>query len=444
MTAGQRHFIVLDLNHGGLLISSKLVDHGYRVTAVDVYGTLPKEAFSDLPAEVEVVSKPPLPDKNAIIIAPVHLDPSYPVLAKARSQGNTICSHHTITGQILHEKGIFSQAKVIEITGVKAKTSTATLLARILSFKEKVILHTTRGVEYLSENQHLMLHKGLSITPASILEVVNIVKGQEIDPSVYVLEESLGTTGMGQMGILTTLTPDYRIASDSKWASEAKWQIMQHPVVVMNQQDTSLIKNNAKTEIITFTNGNQKANLISRISGETINIISDGNNIECKLQPGYNPEEYAIAFASSACAGLQAGADPHDIKRTFEGFSGVKGRMRLTEFRQRRLIDNSSSGLDIDSARAAIEMGLAKSAKNVLIIGEHAAQVCEGFPPENVQILLSEYKPFLDHVILIGKRMENLSSQNTIHRKNLQEGLECALSLTDSGDTIISCVKCFR
>ncbi|KXS41550.1 MAG: Mur ligase middle domain protein [Methanohalophilus sp. T328-1] len=391
-----------------------------------------------------MVSKPPLPDKNAIIIAPVHLDPSYPVLAKARSQGNTICSHHTITGQILHEKGIFSQAKVIEITGVKAKTSTATLLARILSFKEKVILHTTRGVEYLSENQHLMLHKGLSITPASILEVVNIVKGQEIDPSVYVLEESLGTTGMGQMGILTTLTPDYRIASDSKWASEAKWQIMQHPVVVMNQQDTSLIKNNAKTEIITFTNGNQKANLISRISGETINIISDGNNIECKLQPGYNPEEYAIAFASSACAGLQAGADPHDIKRTFEGFSGVKGRMRLTEFRQRRLIDNSSSGLDIDSARAAIEMGLAKSAKNVLIIGEHAAQVCEGFPPENVQILLSEYKPFLDHVILIGKRMENLSSQNTIHRKNLQEGLECALSLTDSGDTIISCVKCFR
>ncbi|RSD33948.1 MAG: Mur ligase middle domain protein [Methanohalophilus sp.] len=115
MTAGQRHFIVLDLNHGGLLISSKLVDHGYRVTAVDVYGTLPKEAFSDLPAEVEVVSKPPLPDKNAIIIAPVHLDPSYPVLAKARSQGNTICSHHTITGQILHEKGIFSQAKSCSI-----------------------------------------------------------------------------------------------------------------------------------------------------------------------------------------------------------------------------------------------------------------------------------------------------------------------------------------
>ncbi|WP_129598912.1 hypothetical protein [Methanohalophilus profundi] len=137
MTAGQRHFIVLDLNHGGLLISNKLAGHGYRVTAVDVYGTLPKEAFSDLPAEVEVVSKPPLPDKNTIIITPVHLDPNYPVLAKARSQGNTIYSHHYITGQILHEKGIFSQTKVIEITGVKAKTSTATLLARILSFKEK-------------------------------------------------------------------------------------------------------------------------------------------------------------------------------------------------------------------------------------------------------------------------------------------------------------------
>jgi UDP-N-acetylmuramyl pentapeptide synthase len=444
MTAGQRHFIVLDLNHGGLLISSKLAGHGYRVTAVDVYGTLPKEAFSDLPAEVEVVSKPPLPDKNAIIIAPVHLDPSYPVIAKARSQGNTIYSHHAITGQTLHEEGIFDQAKVIEITGVKAKTSTATLLARILSFKEKVILHTTRGIEYLSEKQHIMLHKGLSITPASILEVVNIVKGQEIDPSVYVLEESLGTTGMGEMGILTTLTPDYRIASDSKWASEAKMQIMNHPVVIMNHQDTRLIENNTKTEIITFANGDQKAGLISRISGKTIYIISDGKIIDCKLQPGYNPEEYAIAFAASACAGLQAGADPADIQKTFERFSGLEGRMQRVEFQQRRLIDNSNSGLDIDSARSAIEMGLDKSAKNVLIIGEHAAQVCEGFPAQNVQILLSEYKPFLDHVILIGKRMENLSSQNIIHRKNLQEGLECALSLTDSGDTIISCVKCFR
>ncbi|MFW5987141.1 MAG: coenzyme F430 synthase [Methanohalophilus sp.] len=442
MTAGKRHFIVLDLNHGGLLISSKLAGHGYRVTAVDVYGTLPKEAFSDMPAEVEVVNKPPLPAKNAIIVTPVHLDPSYPVLEKARSQGNTICSHHAITGQILREEGIFDQAKVIEITGVKAKTSTATLLARILSFKEKVILHTTRGIEYLSENQHLILHKGLSITPASILEVVNIVKEQGIDPSVYVLEESLGTTGMGEIGILTTLAPDYRIASNSKWASEAKMQIMQHPVVVMNHQDTRIINNSAKKETITFVSDDQNADLISRISGEIIKIIYNGNTIECKLQSGYNPEEYAIAFAASACAGLQAGADPDDIQKTFEGFSGLEGRMRTTEFQQRRLIDNSSSGLDIDSARAAIEMGLDKSAKNVLIIGEHSAQVCEGFPPQNVQILLSEYKQFLDHVILIGKRMENLSS--IIHRKNLQEGLECALSLTDSGDTIISCVKCFR
>jgi len=444
MTAGQRHFIVLDLNHGGLLISSKLAGHGYSVTAVDVYGTLPPKKISDLPAGVEVVSKPPLPDKNAIIITPVHLDPNYPVLTKARSQGNTIYSHHYITGWILREEGIFSQAKVIEITGVKAKTSTATLLARILSFKEEVILHTTRGIEYLSENQHIMLHKGLSITPASILEVVNIVREQEIEPSVYVLEESLGTTGMGEMGILTTLTPDYRIASNSKWASEAKWKIMQHPVVIMNHQDTSLIENNTKTEIITFANGNQNADLISRISKKTISITYDEKNIDCKLQPGYNPEEYAIAFAASACAGLRAGADPHDIQRTFEGFSGLEGRMQRVEFQQRRLIDNSSSGLDIDSARSAIEMGLNKSAKNVLIIGEHAAQVCEGFAPENVQILLSEYRQFLDHVILIGKRMENLSSQNIIHRKNLQEGLECALSLTDSGDTIISCVKCFR
>ncbi|ADE36909.1 coenzyme F430 synthase [Methanohalophilus mahii] len=444
MTAGQRHFIVLDLNHGGLLISSKLAGHGYRVTAVDVYGTLPKEAFSDLPAGIEVVSKPPLPAKNAIIVTPVHLDPAYPVLEKARTQGNTIYSHHAITGQILREEGIFDQAKVIEITGVKAKTSTVTLLARILALKEKVILHTTRGIEYLSENQHIMLHKGLSITPASILEVINIVKGQEIDPSVYVLEESLGTTGIGEIGIFTTLTPDYRIASNSKWASEAKMQIMSHLVVIMNHQDTRLIENNRNTEIITFASDNQKADLISRISGENISIISDGKTIECKLQHGYNPEEYAIAFAASACAGLQAGADPDDIRKTFEEFRGIEGRMRLTKFRQRRLIDNSSSGLNIDSARSAIEMGLDKSAKNVLIIGEHAAQVCEGFPPQNVQILLSEYKQFLDHVILIGKRMENLSSQNIIHRKNLQEGLECALSLTDSGDTIISCVKCFR
>ncbi|WP_129598910.1 hypothetical protein [Methanohalophilus profundi] len=147
-----------------------------------------------------------------------------------------------------------------------------------------------------------MLHKGLSITPASILEVINIVKEQEIDPSVYVLEESLGTTGTGEMGILTTLTPDYRIASDSKWASEAKWQIMNHPVVIMNHQDTSLIEDNTKTEIITFASGNQNADLISgypeklsvsylmgKPSTANSNQVTILKNIQLLLPPAHVP-----------------------------------------------------------------------------------------------------------------------------------------------------------
>jgi len=138
---------VLDLTHGGAVIARKLKKIAGSVTGVDVYRTLDPESLNELETEGIKTSKQPLdPSDFDIIIAPVHLDPGYPMLVGAVTQNIPIISHHQAVGQILSTYDMVNKI-LIELTGTKAKTSTAILLADILSAKKKVISHTSRGLE---------------------------------------------------------------------------------------------------------------------------------------------------------------------------------------------------------------------------------------------------------------------------------------------------------
>ncbi|MBU4077692.1 MAG: coenzyme F430 synthase, partial [Euryarchaeota archaeon] len=86
---------VLDLTHGGAVIARKLKNIAASVTGVDVYKTLSSEELQALETEGIRTSQVPI---NAcdfdILIAPVHLDPGYPMLAEAEKNNIPVISHH--------------------------------------------------------------------------------------------------------------------------------------------------------------------------------------------------------------------------------------------------------------------------------------------------------------------------------------------------------------
>lgn len=165
--------VVLDLNHGGFVLARKLKKITGSVAAVDVYRKQNHELLDELEKEGIKTSWEPLKASNFdFIVAPVHLDTNYPMLADAAANNIPVLSHHQAVGEILSGYNLKNKT-LIELTGTKAKTSTALLLADILSRGRKVISHTSRGLE--DWGTRTIIKKGLSITPASILTALDTV-----------------------------------------------------------------------------------------------------------------------------------------------------------------------------------------------------------------------------------------------------------------------------
>jgi UDP-N-acetylmuramyl pentapeptide synthase len=143
---------VLDLTHGGAVIARKLKTITGAVTAIDVYRTMSPELLAELEIEGVKTSLEPLKASDFdMIVAPVHLDANYPMLLDAAVNKIPVLSHHQAVGHILSGYDLQNKT-IIELTGTKAKTSTALLLADILSREKKVISHTSRGLEEWSNN----------------------------------------------------------------------------------------------------------------------------------------------------------------------------------------------------------------------------------------------------------------------------------------------------
>ncbi len=275
----RKKFAVLDLTHGGIPIVKSLAAAGNEVSGIDVYGTVKPETLLELEEKYGIhCSKNPLPASGFdIIVAPVHLDPAYPMLVEARAQKKGILSHHEIVGEILKNDSRLSGIKTVEVTGVKAKTSTSSLLADMLSRHFEVVLHTSRGLEYWKAGISSLIYRGLSITPGSILVAVEKVFEAGLRPDFFIFEISIGGTGTADLGILTTLSPDYGIANNTALASEAKLQL----VKLAKAGSTLLINVGAKkahkaaktdkVKVLTFKD--PFSDQLSRISDQTADFV---------------------------------------------------------------------------------------------------------------------------------------------------------------------------
>jgi UDP-N-acetylmuramyl pentapeptide synthase len=446
---------VLDLTHGGAVIARKLTKIAASVTGVDVYKTLSHEELEALEHEGIRISQMPLnASEFDILIAPFHLDPCYPMLAEAANENIPVVSHHAAVREIL--RGSLKGSTVIEITGTKAKTSTSILLAEILSKNKKVISHTSRGFEDWSKRH--IIQNGLSITPASILRAVDVVEETGIKPDVFIFEISLGGTGSADIGVITTIAEDYKIANNTKLASEAKRRMILDAkpgsMLVINYDALRFF--GACRRDVCIISFSDSVNAAANVYYE--NIGSDGGTIAYYIggrkgkitligTQDYDPISYKTAFVCAVAIALAMDIEPDQIERSLQEFKGAEGRMRKIFLAGRRFIDNSNSGMDIKSAEKALDYAKSEKGRIVMVLGEEAKEVCEGLDPSGVEQFIEKHLDEIYSLVLVGERMKPLASKNInkiYHAGNLSEGIEFAQQFTREKDIIISCVKCFR
>jgi coenzyme F430 synthetase len=473
----QKKLAVLDLTHGGIPIAKKLAALKNDVIGVDVYGTVDSRILSELENKHGIKClKVSLPvSEFDFIVAPVHLDPTYPMLAEAGAQGKIILSHHEIVGKILRDDQRLLGTKTIEVTGVKAKTSTSSLLADMLSRKFVVVLHTSRGLEVWERGISSLISQGLSITPGSILVAVEKVFEAGIRPEVFIFEISIGGTGTADLGILTTTTPDYGIANNTALASEAKLQLVRNAkpgsILLLNSgaEKALAAAKKSQAKILTFKDPfntefiekpDETADYILETSyrnilssgsqGSVLHFMHRGDELfSASLLSGYNDSAYRTAFTAASAAALELGVEREAVVAVLEEFRGLSGRMQERELNGVALIDNSNSGMDILSAEKALEYALLKKKDEkkkgiILVLGEEASQVCEGLPPVLVQGFVDKLGTKCKQIILVGERMKTIVAKNAFYADNLPEGLSVASKLAGKDELIISSVKCFR
>ncbi|AKB19450.1 coenzyme F430 synthase [Methanosarcina sp. WWM596] len=488
----RKKLAVLDLTHGGIPIAKKLAALGNDVSGVDVYGTVDQALLGELEDKYGIrCSKSPLPvSKLDLLIAPVHLDPAYPMLSQARSEGKIVLSHHEATGKILQDDPELSGIRIVEITGVKAKTSTASLLADMLSRRFEVVLHTSRGLEAWKDGVPFLIYRGLSITPGSILTAIEKSLEAGIKPELFIFEISIGGTGAADLGILTTLSPDYGIANNTSLASDAKLQLIlkaksgstlllnagaekalvaakgsrakiltfKDPFYAESQVKTSEVPDfvleteagTAKSSAIPESSTPKEQAITPEASGSALHFLHRGEELfTASLRPGYNSLAYRTAFVAASAAALELGVERKAVVSVLEEFRGLSGRMQEKELNGTSLVDNSNSGMDILSAEKALEYALLKKKDEkkrsiILVLGEEASQVCEGLSPVSVQEFVEKFGIKCRHIILVGERMKAVAAKNVSYAGNLPEGLLKASELAGTEDIILSSVKCFR
>ncbi|MDO5844589.1 MAG: coenzyme F430 synthase [Methanocorpusculum sp.] len=337
--------LVLDTIHGGATLAEALLRRGDDVDAIDVYrgGTLTPE---------EAVKR-----KYDCITAPIHLDPDYSLLHTETK----IVSHHEMTKDLI---GDFSKP-IIEITGSRGKTTTAFAVASL--FDTKSILHTSRGTFLMPEGK-LLFKK--SITPASLLFAVKAA--ETYGAQRIIAEESVGVTGVGELGILTS-TDDYKIAAGKKSALEAKLKSLEPCQKVLVPKGISKKPGWETIDDIISVNGNK--------------LTYSGGSFE---NPLLSIPLYCDVIKTAAAAAVILGISPEKLA----GFSAIEGRMNLFEEDGVTVMDNSNSGTTAQGCIEAAKFLRKNSDKKIILaIGQEFHAVCEGFSEEEIQKAVYEIAP---------------------------------------------------
>ena len=391
--------LVLDTIHGGKAIGEAFTEKGDRVDCVDVYR---EESEPDVATA--------LTRTYDLVVAPVHLDPDHPLLHFSPAP---VISHHEAVRQLLGEK---TPVPMIEITGAQGKTTTAHALASLMGGKG--ILHTSRGTYQFPEMK--LLSKS-SITPGSVLAAVKMafeIKGW------LIVEESLGITCAGTMGIITS-DKDYFFAAGKKCALATKIASAHHGKFLLLGKD---ITADCTGRVVHIED-------VAICKGTECSLSFDGKN--CRFSsPLLANSGYRSSLMLAAAAAIVLGKDP----LLLSSFRAIPGRMSVSYDKGVLVVDNANSGTNLETTLEAVRYARDVSGKEsiTLVIGqaEGDGAVCEGFALSHIQAVIDQIRPA--HVVGVGAKpvpetpeFDRLASHISAYTNTLAEAYNMALQMTD-------------
>ena len=496
---------LVDLTHGGVKISVELSKSGSfdKVFAYDLYNTLKKEDESllknynvtiirDLDSFKDELKTNSLEKINAsnidnninnenkkdkcqkdIIINPIHSSLNIKELLDDINadfnQNRTliqndncnqdlnindlyeIINHHQATELVLKdwkEQTEEQNVKTIEITGVKGKTSSTFLLKEIfLENNSNTLLLSSLGAYLFKKNgndeQKLILQKNISITPANIINTIQLAKKiatpkcstfprcendkdleeiikeknliEETDEHPYsnldyemaIFENSLGICGLADIGILTNLVENYPIAKGQSNAREAKKQVFKCPLITIEYETLhDFYPDEAeqnKNKINTFSLNNKDANVYCEMIDYDIDkthteiVFNDLKTIDGKLINGnmsidsFAPGPHHILnLLATATTALALGIDEETIQNGLSNFKGIDGRTNIRQIDDLRVIEEINPGINTKAIESSINM-IKDIDDYFIIIGGKYGVTCEEIDEDKLSKFLDEY-----------------------------------------------------
>ena len=398
------NILVVDTIHGGTEISRHLLSRGYAVDTVDVYR-----------GEGSITVDEALTRVYDIVAAPVHLDPDHPLMHMAAGYR----THHQMIPFCL---GTARPRLTVEITGARGKTTTAHALASVLP-GAGILLSSIGITEYPSR-----ANAGKkSITPASTIHAANRAMASG---GWLVAEESIGVSGMGDLGILTS-DEDYLCAGGKKHAFALKKEmllscktILAAPGIPWSDERVIHAEDIASCEgtTCTWSYGKEKGSFTN----------------ELMILPAYRN-----AIETAAAAACILGYRPDKLSE----FTALPGRLQVHRHGSSVIIDDANSGTSLKTVPEAVRYGrfLLPEKPLMLVIGAEAENICEGFSLADIKQVIDTTHP--DSIILVGdtypEDAASYLSHPCVRVSSLARGAQYAKTISDTG-VIVLAVKTWR
>lgn len=307
--------LLLDLTHGGDILTSRFIENGDEVTCVDVYGISTQEQRDSLTALGARVLREVPPESFDLLASPAHCPDRF-------LNGATYGSRITFSGAV--NRFVDNPVYRIEVTGVKGKTSTCYLLTHMLDRAgKKVYLHTSRGSGPYVGGKHDIQVK-MSIAPTSILKLPT--EGYD----VVVCEVSLGGSAKADISVITNLVEDYGIAKNTRKASDAKAEILNPRKNIVIPEEREFWSKYGKPIASQSASVTMKGDAAIGSPIEC-NLVYNGRTADVRLRGDYLALQYlpAMGMAASVCESM--GIPEDAVIQAIESFAGVPGRGEISQ-----------------------------------------------------------------------------------------------------------------
>ncbi len=421
----KKDVLISDANHGGLVLLEEYSKYtNNNLFFYDIYDKLSDTRKDELEKRLNVkfLSLDEILERedSFIKINPIHMPPVI----------KTDYTHHEFVAYLL-KKITKKNLKIIQVTGVKGKTTVATLLKHALSNYNTLVLTSDK----LTYNEDTLIEK-LSITPASIITAINKAANEKVLDNVdyCVFEVSLGVIPNGYINILTNIVEDYPIANASSSASKAKESVFTSQYTICDF-DSYQKYYAAHENVITLSLGDKKADIYS--DNIDYNIKSTKFNLQY-FDKRYAIKHFALSdfyvtnllFAISTA--LTINMDIEDILSNLNSATPIEGRNSYRYVKDKLLIEDINPGLNTSSIKKCIE-NLEKYGEDYLIIvGGDYGITCEEIDEEKLSAFIQKVNP--NRIVLTGKLGYNLEKKlngSYLYFNNLSDAVDFSMNNVD-------------